>query len=120
MTWRDAMSLAARGVLRRPGRAVLTVAAVGLATALLTALLTIARTAETRVLGELSKGGPLAGIRVAAAAPNPTALDSDEPRPGAPRDLGDAALASIRALPNVRSVVRVVATHAVVTLDDPL
>jgi len=120
MTAIDAFVLALRGVRRRPGRAALTVMAVALATALLVALLTIARTAETRVLGELSKGGPLAGIHVAAAAPNPTALDSDEPRPGAPRDLGDTALASIRALPNVRSVVRVVATHAVVTLDDPL
>ena len=45
MTWRDAVTLAAKGVLRRPGRAVLTVLAVALAASLLTALLTIASTA---------------------------------------------------------------------------
>src|SRR5206468_2697643 len=62
VTWRDAAALAWKGLRRRPGRAALTVLAVALAASLLTALLTIAGTAETRVLSELSKGGPLAGI----------------------------------------------------------
>ena len=82
MTWRDAAALAWKGLLRRPGRAALTVLAVALAASLLTALLTIAGTAETRVLSELSKGGPLAGIRVAAAEADPEQVDNDNPRPG--------------------------------------
>ena len=43
----------------------------GAEAALLTALLTISTTAETRVLEQLSSGGPLAGIKVAAAEPDP-------------------------------------------------
>jgi len=67
--WGDAVRLAYTSVRRRVGRAVLTVAAVALAAALLTALLTIAGTARTRVIGQLAQGGPLAGIQVAATAP---------------------------------------------------
>ena len=62
MTWRDAIVLAGRGVRRRFGRAVLTVLAVALAAALLTALVTIAGTARTRLLDEVSRGGPLSGV----------------------------------------------------------
>jgi ABC-type antimicrobial peptide transport system permease subunit len=112
--------LAVRSVLRRPGRAVLTVAAVALASALLTALLTMARTAETRVLGELSKGGPLAGISVVAAEPDPTQIDSDNPRPGIPRILNDDAIHRIAALPNVRSVAPIVDAELFAVVDDPL
>lgn len=109
MSFGDAVRLALRGAGRRFGRAVLTVVAVALAATLLTALLTIARTAETRVLGQLSKGGPLAGIKVAAAAPGRGALTRDNPREGSARDIDDAALARIAAVPDVRVVVRVVA-----------
>ncbi len=109
MSFADAVRLAFRSAGRRFGRAVLTVIAVALAATLLTALLTIARTAETRVLGQLSKGGPLAGIKVAAAAPGRGALTRDNPREGSARDLDDAALARIAAVPDVRVVVRVVA-----------
>lgn len=119
MRWRDAVELAARGVLRRPGRAVLTVLAVALASALLTALLTIARTAETRVLDQLADGGPLAGIKVAAAEPDPGQVDQDDARPGAPRDLDDAALDQMRALPGVASVVPVVGSRVRVVPPDP-
>ena len=108
MTWRDAIALAVRTVRRRPGRAVLTVLAVTLAAALLTALLTISSTAETRVLDQLASGGPLAGIKVAAAAPDPGQVDQDNARPGDPRDLDQAALDQIQALPDVRDVVPVV------------
>jgi cell division protein FtsX len=110
MSFGDAVRLALRSAGRRFGRAVLTVVAVALTATLLTALLTIASTAETRVLGQLSKGGPLAGINVAAAAPGRGALTRDNPREGAARDIDDAALARISAVPNVRVVVRVVAT----------
>src|SRR5206468_9162696 len=64
MRWRDALGLALRAVSRRFGRASLTLLAVALATALLTALVVIAATAKTRVIGQLTKGGPLASIRV--------------------------------------------------------
>lgn len=114
MRWRAAIALAAKALRRRPGRAALTVLAVALAASLLTALLTIAGSAETRVLNELSKGGPLAGIKVAAARPDPAQIGRDDARPGEPKDLDDAALATIRALPDVRDVVPVVAARLLV------
>jgi putative ABC transport system permease protein len=119
VTWRDALALAARGVLRRPGRAVLTVAAVALASALLTTLLAIAATGRSRVLDQLSGGGPLAGIKVFAAAPSESQLDSDDPRPGPARDLDDDARRRIAALPGVKSVAPVVAVPVLVVPPDP-
>lgn len=114
MSWRAAIGLAFKGLRRRPGRAALTVLAVTLAASLLTALLTIAGSAETRVLNELSKGGPLAGIKVAAARPDPAQIGQDDARPGEPKDLDETALTTIRALPAVRDVVPVVATRLLV------
>jgi putative ABC transport system permease protein len=108
--WRDAVALAAKSLRRRPGRSGLTVLAVGLAAALLTALLTIASTAQTRVLSELAKGGPLAGIRVAAAAPDPSQVDTDNARPGPPRDIDENARQRIATLPDVAAVLPVVTT----------
>lgn len=118
MTWRDAAVMAARSVRRRPGRTGLTILAVALAAALLTALLTIAGTAETRVLDELAKGGPLAGIRVAAAEPDPSQIDRDNARPGRAKLLDDAALDRMRRLPLVRTVVPIVSTRLFVTQPD--
>ena len=114
MKWRDAIRLAVRTVRGRPGRAVLTVMAVALAASLLTALLTISTTAETRVLDQLSTGGPLAGIKVAAAAPDPTQIDQDNAKPGKPKVLDEAALRKIESLPNVRAVVPVVSAPMLV------
>jgi FtsX-like permease family protein/MacB-like protein len=108
MTWRDAMIVAGRSVRRRAGRAVLTVLAVALAATLLTSLLIASGAARSRVLDHVSEGGPLAGIEVAAAAPNPGALDSDEPSPGRPKAIDDAALARIERIPGVKSVVPVI------------
>ena len=110
MTWRDAIGLAGRELRRRPGRAALTLMAITLATALLSALLAVAGTAQTRVLSQIANGGPLASISVAPAAPDPTQAGLDNPRSGSPRDLTTEALARIRSLPHVRSVVPVVAT----------
>ena len=45
----------------------------------------------------MSEGGPLAGIKVDAAAPRPTALDSDDPRPGAASVIDDDARRSASA-----------------------
>ena len=84
--------------------------AVSLGAALLTALLTIATTAETKVLNQLAKGGPLSGIRVAAAEPDPLQVGQDNAQPGRPRDLDDQALAAIRAVPGVREALPVVTT----------
>src|SRR5262245_2675452 len=111
MSWRDAIGLATKGLRRGPGRAVLTLLPVRLAPAFLTALLTIAGTAETRVLNELAKGGPLAGIKVSAAAPDPGQVDQDNAKPGPPKDLDQAALERIKSLPDVREVVPIVATR---------
>jgi len=90
MRWRDALGLALRAVSRRFGRASLTLLAVALATALLTALVVIAATAKTRVIGQLTKGGPLASIRVQGSN-----LDQD-------------SLRLIQKLPSVKAVAPVV------------
>ena len=119
MSWRDAAALAVKNLRRRFGRSVLTVLAVALAATLLTALVTIAGTARTRVLRELSKAGPLAGITVAAAAPDPSQIDNDNARPGPPRDLDDEARRRITDLPDVVSVVPVVASQMLVVTPDP-
>ena len=119
MRWSDTVRFVARHVARRPGRAVLTVVAVALATSLFSALLTIAATARTRVLDQLSKGGPLAGIEVAAAAPDPAEVDNDNARPGRPRDLDDPALAEMAGLPGVRSVVPIESARVLVVPPEP-
>jgi ABC-type antimicrobial peptide transport system permease subunit len=118
VSWTDAVRLAARSVLRRPGRAALTVVAVALAAALFTAMLTMAETARSRVLDQLSKGGPLAGIQVAAAAADPSQVDSDNPRPGAALPIDEAALRRIEVLPGVSTVLPVVTGESIVVWDD--
>jgi putative ABC transport system permease protein len=120
VTWRDAIALARRSIGRRGGRALLTVMAVALGAALLSSLLIASEAARKRVLDQVSAGGPLAGIKVDAAAPNPGALDSDNPRPGPPLSIDDAALDRITSLHNVASVVPVVATPVLVTPSGPL
>jgi len=115
VTWRDAASVATRGVRRRFARTALTIAAVALAVALLTALLTIATTARTRVLAGLSRGGPLATIKVAAAAPDPASIETDNPKPGPFRALDASALARIRMLPDVAAVLPVIANRWLVS-----
>jgi ABC-type antimicrobial peptide transport system permease subunit len=119
VTWRDAIVVAGRSVRRRAGRAVLTVLAVALAATLLTSLLIASGAARRRVLDHVSEGGPLAGIEVAAAAPDPGALDSDEPSPGAPKAIDEAALARIEQLPGVKSVVPVIVNPVSVIPPDP-
>jgi cell division protein FtsX len=108
VSYRDAIAIAARSVTRRLGRAVLTVLAVALAAALLSSLLIAGTAARSRVLDEVSRGGPLTGIRVDAAAPNIGSLDSDNPPLGPPRRLDETARRRIAALPGVRNVVAVV------------
>lgn len=114
MRWRDALLLALKGMGRRLGRALLTVSAIALATTLLTALLTIAGTGRTQVLSELAEGGPLAGIKVSAAAPDLNQIDRDEPDPGRPRILNVDAARRIAELPYVASVVPIIANRMLV------
>jgi cell division protein FtsX len=109
MSWRDAFTMALREIRRRPTRAVLTILAVALAAALLSALLTIAGTAKTRVLSQLSHGGSLAAILVEPNSPNPSQLTLDDPTPGTPTPLTPAALARIDKLRDVLTVLPVVA-----------
>ena len=108
MSYRDAVAIAARSVVRRLGRAVLTVLAVALAAALLSSLLIAGTAAKSRVLDDVSRGGPLTGIRVDAAAAGVGALDTDNPPQGPPKRIDDAARRRIAALPGVRHVVAVV------------
>ena len=114
MSWADTFRLAARSVLRRPGRVALTVVAVALAAALFTAMLTMATTAQGRVLDQLAKGGPLAGIQVAAAAPDPSQLGSDSPTLGAPRPIDQPAVDRIARLPGVDVVLPIVTAQTLV------
>ena len=114
MSWADTFRFAARSVLRRPGRAALTIVAVALAAALFTAMLTMAATAQGRVLDQLAKGGPLAGIQVAAAAPNPSQAGVDNPTRGAPKPIDQAALDQIARIRGVDVVLPIVTAQALV------
>jgi ABC-type antimicrobial peptide transport system permease subunit len=114
MSWADAFRLAARSVLRRPGRAALTVVAVALAAALFTAMLTMADTAQGRVLNQLAKGGPLAGIQVAAAASDPSQLGSDDPTQGPPKAIDQSALTRISHVSGVGTVLPIVTAQTLV------
>jgi len=118
--WRDAFVFAARSVRRRIGRTALTVLAVALAAALLSSLLIAAGVARARVLDEVAKGGPLTGIRVDAAAPDPGALDSDSPPQGDPKSIDEHALVRISRLPGVRSVTPVIAQPVYVLAPQPV
>jgi putative ABC transport system permease protein len=104
MSYRDALALALRSLLRRPLRSALTVAAVTLGSGLLVALTAIAGTADSRIINELGKGGPASAIRVVAAEPDSSAPDTDQLRTGRPRDLDEAAVRAIRRAPAVASV----------------
>ncbi|MGI8776798.1 MAG: ABC transporter permease [Acidimicrobiales bacterium] len=119
MSWRDAAVLAVKNLRRRFGHSILTVLAVALAATLLTALIIIAGTARTRVLKQLADGGPLAGIKVTAAEPDPSQLDNDEARPGPPKDLDEATRTRIARLRDVGSVVPIVSSQMLVVAPDP-
>ena len=114
MRWSDALMLALRSTLRRRARSALTVVAVGLGSGLLVALAAIAQVADTRIIGELGKGGPATAVKVAAAAPDPAQLDSDNLKAGQAKVLDDPALNAIRQATDVAAVVPVLATGVLV------
>jgi hypothetical protein len=105
MGWRDAIAMAGRELRRRPGRAILTIVSVALAAALLTALVAIASTGRDRVLDQITHGGALASISVAAAAPNPSQEGLDSPTPGKAKFITGAALSAMKKIPNVKIVI---------------
>ena len=114
MSWLDAAFLALRSVTRRPAPNLLTIVAVGLGSALLVALGTIAAAADTRVIGRLSQGGPAGSIRVAAAAPSAAQLDSDSLKTNGAATLDEARVDRLRALPHVSAVIPYLASPALV------
>ena len=94
--------------------------AVALASALLSSLLIAGGVARSRVLDAVTRGGPLTGIKVDAAEPDISALDSDVPtRKGPPRSIDDRAIRRIRALRGVRSVNPVLVQPIFVLTPDP-
>ena len=114
MSWDDAALLALRSLARRGTRSLLAGLGVTLGTTLLVALLSIAGTADSRIVSQLSHGGPAAAIHVTDARPDPAGFDVDALQAGPHRDLGDAQVAEIRQAPHVASVVPVLAVPAVV------
>lgn len=114
MSWSDAGILAVRSLGRRGTRTLLAGLGVALGTTLLVALLSIAATADTRVVSQLSRGGPAAAIHVEDAVPDPAGYESDSLAAGAHHDIDDAAVASIRRAPHVASVVPVLSVDALV------
>src|SRR5438270_13565405 len=114
MRWDDAALLALRSLGRRGMRSLLAGLGVALGTTLLVALLSIAGTADSRIVSQLSHGGPAAAIHVDDAQPDPSGFDVDSLQAGPHRDLGDAALAAISRSPHVASVVPVLAVPALV------
>jgi len=103
----DVVAFGIRNLRRRGARTLLTGLAVALGATLLVALLTISGTADSRVVSQLGKGGPIAAIRVDDAVPAPNALASDDLQTGDHHDIDDAAVGAIRRSPHVASVVPV-------------
>jgi macrolide transport system ATP-binding/permease protein len=104
VSWTDALRLAFESTTRRFGRTVLTVLAVMLASSLLVALATIVVTANSRVISQVSTGGPITAIRVAAARAEPGQLETDDFRLGPPLHLDDAQIERIEDLRGVDAV----------------
>jgi cell division protein FtsX len=77
---------------------------------MLVALVSISATADSRIVSQLSKGGPAAAIHVDDAFPDPANLASDDLKTGAHHDLDEAAVAALRRSPHVASVVTVLST----------
>jgi putative ABC transport system permease protein len=114
VTWSDAAVLALRSLRRRGARSLLAGLGVALGATLLVALLSISGGADSRIVSQLSHGGPAAAIHVDAAVPDPSGFDTDTLKSGPPRDLGDAELARIESSPYVSTVVPVLAMPALV------
>jgi putative ABC transport system permease protein len=109
----DAALFAVRNLRRRGVRSLLTALAVTLGATLLVALLAISGTADSRVVSQLGKGGPVAAIHVDDALPAPNALASDDLQSGDHHDITAASLRAIQRSPHVASVVPVLSVGAI-------
>ena len=109
MSWPDAALLALRSLGRRGGRSLVTGVGVALGATLLVALMSMGATANSRVVSQLSQGGPAGAIRVEDAYPAPGSLNGDTVRASAHHDLGDAAVRAMARTPHVTSVVGMLA-----------
>ncbi|MDQ6774053.1 MAG: hypothetical protein M3024_13905, partial [Candidatus Dormibacteraeota bacterium] len=98
---------------RRGARSLLSALAVALGATLLVALLAISATADSRVVGQLAKGGPLAAIHVDDSQPAANALESDDLKTAGHHDITDASLAAVSHAPHVASVVTVLSSPVV-------
>jgi len=114
VSWDDAALLALRSLGRRCARSLLAGLGVALGTTLLVALLGISATADSRIVSQLSHGGPAAAIHVHDAMPDPAGYDSDSLMSGPHRDLGDDAVAAIHRASHVTSVVPFLSSSALV------
>jgi ABC-type antimicrobial peptide transport system permease subunit len=111
MNWVDALTLASRSLRRRPGRALLTILAVTLATTLLVALASVASSAGSRIVSKLSNGGPGTAIKVSASKADSDQAYTDDLRAAGPKAINDATLYSLRQSPHVASVIPVIASR---------
>jgi putative ABC transport system permease protein len=111
----DIAAFAWRSLRRRGGRTLLTGLAVTLGSALLVGLLAVSTTAESRVVSQLGKGGPVAAIHVDDSRPSPDALTSDDLATAGHHDLDAAAIAAMRRAPHVAVVVPVLTVPVLVT-----
>ena len=108
----DVLQLAVRNLRRRRGRSILTAVAVALGSGLLVALVAISATADTRVVSQLSKGGPLAAIHVDDSRPGGGSLQSDDLQTAGHHNLDAAAVEAIRHSRYVSAVVAVLTVPA--------
>ncbi|MBO0687234.1 MAG: ABC transporter permease, partial [Candidatus Dormibacteraeota bacterium] len=113
MRFADAAMFAVRNLRRRGVRTVLTGLAVTLGATLLVALLAISGTADSRVVSQLGKGGPVAAIHVDDANPAPNALASDDLQAGNHHDITVRTLHSLQHSAHVSSVVPVLSIGAI-------
>lgn len=111
MSWLDSLTLAARSLRRRPGRALLTILAVTLGATLLVALASVASSAGSRIVSKLSNGGPATAIKVAASKADSDQAYTDDLRAAGPKAITDATLTAVRQSPHVATVIPVMTSR---------
>jgi putative ABC transport system permease protein len=113
MKGRDVALLALKNLRRRRIRTVLSAIAIALGSSLLVALLVISSTADSRVVSQLSKGGPLTAIHVDDSRPAPNSLSSDNMATAGHHDITPGLLTAIRESQYVSTVIGVLALPVV-------
>jgi ABC-type antimicrobial peptide transport system permease subunit len=111
MSWLDSLTLAARSLRRRPGRALLTILAVALGATLLVALASVATSAGSRIVSKLTNGGPATAIKVSALKADSDQAYTDDLRAAGPKAINDATLKVVRQSPHVATVIPVITSR---------